>query len=171
MYSESERPRIKIIPSSLTRILDLVAYAGLIFLWIYTLLKYTQLPSIIPVHFNEHGEVNGYGSRAVIFIIPPIVTLLVALLTLVSRYPHVFNYTVQINEQNAEQQYKRAVLSLKYMKVAIVAIFIFTELEFVHDTYSKDHQAFPWDIPLLVLLLLIPTIIYFVYSFKKRKRG
>ncbi|MDG3003382.1 SdpI family protein [Paludisphaera mucosa] len=39
---------------------------------------YPSLPASIPTHWNIHGEVDGYGGRATVFLIPGVATALLA---------------------------------------------------------------------------------------------
>src|SRR5205085_6096496 len=114
-----------ITPSSTDLWLDRLALIGLLFLWIYTIVNYAGLPEIIPAHYNLKGEVNRYGSKAIIFVLPIVLTILVTGLTILKRYPHIFNYPVTLTEENAESEYRTATRLIRYLKFIIVAFFIF----------------------------------------------
>ena len=38
--------------------------------WIGTAIIYTQLPETIPIHWDIHGKVNGYGTKSTLIIVP-----------------------------------------------------------------------------------------------------
>ncbi|GAA6748359.1 DUF1648 domain-containing protein [Thermus brockianus] len=64
----------------------LLAPLGLLCTWGLTLYAYALLPERIPAHFNAQGEVDRYGSRLEIFLLPVILTfLLYPLLALAPR--------------------------------------------------------------------------------------
>ncbi|GAA5335110.1 MULTISPECIES: DUF1648 domain-containing protein [Thermus] len=64
----------------------LLAPLGLLFTWGITLYAYALLPERIPAHFNAQGEVDRYGSRLEIFLLPLVLTfLLYPLLALAPR--------------------------------------------------------------------------------------
>ncbi|AEV17031.1 hypothetical protein TCCBUS3UF1_19930 [Thermus sp. CCB_US3_UF1] len=54
-----------------------LAPLGLFLLWAFTLFAYLRLPERIPVHWNAQGEVDRWGSRLEVFLLPLLLTLLV----------------------------------------------------------------------------------------------
>lgn len=47
---------------------------------------YPGLPERIPVHWNAHGEIDRYGGRVTIFVMPSIMAALLALLAVLPRF-------------------------------------------------------------------------------------
>ena len=87
-----ERPILKLTLTTTDKLLERLAAGGILFLWAYTLYNYFQLSDTIPVHYNLRDEVNAYGSKATLFIMPCIITVVVIGLTILNRYPHIFSY-------------------------------------------------------------------------------
>ncbi|WP_243093645.1 DUF1648 domain-containing protein [Thermus thalpophilus] len=54
----------------------LLAPLGLLLTWSLTLYAYLHLPERIPAHWNLQGEVDRYGSRLEIFLLPLVLTFL-----------------------------------------------------------------------------------------------
>jgi uncharacterized membrane protein len=43
-------------------------------MWGFALAAYSRLPESIPIHWDLHGEVNGWGGRGAAFLVPAIAT-------------------------------------------------------------------------------------------------
>jgi uncharacterized membrane protein len=54
-------------------------------MWAFALAVYPRLPARIPTHWNLHGQVDGWGGRASVFLFPAIATGIVLLVALLPR--------------------------------------------------------------------------------------
>jgi uncharacterized membrane protein len=162
-----DKSQIKITPTKTDLFLDRIAWVGLLFLWVYTIINYSRLPGTIPIHYNWNGEIDGYGSKATLLILPAIVTIIIIGLTALNRYPHVFNYPQLLTKENAARQYSLATRLIRYIKLIVVLIFIFIDGEIIRDSTGKKPGFEQWDIPVIFILMMVPTIIYLYKSLKK----
>jgi uncharacterized membrane protein len=53
--------------------------------WIFAAAVYPRLPGRIPIHWNVHGQPNGWGGRASAFLFPAVATALALLITFLPR--------------------------------------------------------------------------------------
>ena len=116
-------PKLKIEPIKLWSYINYTCIFIILFSLVYTYLSYSELPDQIPIHYNAKGEVNSYGDKSIIWLLPISSILNYILLTVLSRYPHTFNYTVKITEKNAESQYAIAIEMMVLLKLSIVLFF------------------------------------------------
>ncbi len=166
MYNES-RPRVQLYLSNLDKKIELLGKIFVMLLWVITLVAFFNLPQIIPTHFNAKGQVDDYGSKLTLFILPVVATLLYFLLSFLNNYPHLFNYATIITEKNAEQQYTFATRILRYVKVAILIIFSGTTLfTYLTSTGIIDGLGW-WFLPFCFTLIFVPIIVSIYYSVKK----
>ena len=169
MYSE--RPRLLLTLQPMDKWLEILALNGLIVLWIFCIRSYTILPEIIPTHFSGSGVVDGHGSKATLFILPVIATVIFLLLSVLNKYPYVFNYIVLITSDNAERQYRLATRMLRQLKLII--ILLFGGISFAIIASVNDGSIARWVglfVPIISLLLIMPTIFYIVKSAKSKTR-
>jgi uncharacterized membrane protein len=162
-----ERPILKLKLTQTDLLLDRLAWAGLLFLWIFSIASYSSLPSIIPTHFNIKGDVDGYGSKITIWLIPSIVTIIVAGFTVLNKYPHIFNYLKPITPENAERQYALATRLLRFLKLIVVIIFSFIAIATILNVNKQKAGVGIWVLPALLAFIFIPIIIYFYKANKK----
>jgi uncharacterized membrane protein len=164
-----ERPKITITPSPFDKTLDISSTVLLFVIWALTIVAFIQMPETIPTHYNGSGKVDDYGSKLSILMLPVIATAVYWGITILNRYPHIFNYPADITEENAEVQYILATRMLRFVKLAI--IIIFTEL--VLSTYLISIGILDglgkWSLPIELALMFIPITVIIVQMLRHRK--
>ncbi|MBK9982143.1 MAG: DUF1648 domain-containing protein [Saprospiraceae bacterium] len=66
------RPYLKPELSTSDKMIEAAGWLCLVCLWIISLEGYDDLPEIIPTHFNASMEVNDYGSKMTMLVLPVI---------------------------------------------------------------------------------------------------
>lgn len=161
------RPKIKLSLSPLDNKLELTSKILLVVLWALTIYSLLKLPTTIPIHFNVSGQPDNYGNKLTLLILPILATTIYFGLTQLNKFPHIFNYMTKITENNVQKQYTIATRMLRFLKLAILVIFLLIIL-FTYLTSIGMTNGFGfWFLPLIFALLLIPTIISISHSFKK----
>ncbi len=161
------RPKLTIEPTGFDRTLEALAVAGIISLWVVVLLKYSTLPERIPTHFNFKNEVDGYGSKDSILLLPIIGSAIYILLSVINKFPHFFNYPTPITEENALRQYQLATRLIRLLKTGIALTFlgiIFMTFEAIDGQSSFSGYLI---FPMLIAFVFAPIIWYFIRAFRK----
>ncbi|MFT3911357.1 MAG: DUF1648 domain-containing protein [Ferruginibacter sp.] len=161
-----DRPRIKLTLSGFDKNLDMLGYVLFFIMWALTIYVFVKLPPIIPTHFGMSGKPDDYGRKETLLLIPIIGTIIFFGITQLSKYPHIFNYTVRITEENAARQYGSAVKIFRFLKVSIMIILTTIILITYLTVIGKSDGPGSWFLPMTFALLLIPTIVMVVKSFK-----
>ena len=166
---EEERPKIKLIPTTADKLVDLLGWIILLALWALTITHYSTLPDTIPTHFNGAGEADGFGSKASIIGLPVIATLLFIGLTVLNRYPHSFNYPTAITQGNALRLYTLATRMLRYLKLVLVLVFGGIEFMTIQNATGKAAGLGVWFLPLTLVLIFFPLIYFVIKSIQANK--
>ncbi len=161
------RPKIKFTLSPFDNKLELASKVFLVAMWGLTIYTFFKLPTTIPIHFNASGQVDNYGNKSTLLILPILATIIYFGLTQLNKYPHIFNYMTKITEDNAVRQYTIATRMLRFLKLAILIIFSIVILFAYLTTIGLTNGLGVWFLPLTFGLLLIPTIISISQSLKK----
>ncbi|PIE50230.1 MAG: hypothetical protein CSA38_04350 [Flavobacteriales bacterium] len=156
------RPRIKLNISTTDIIIEIIGWLMLASIWVFTVLNYNDLNEVIPTHYNAKGEADAFGNKANIFQLPMVITILFIGMTILNRFPHIFNYPVEITAQNAKYQYENATRLIRMLK--LVFVFIFGVIIF--ETVGNKHFISIWFLPLLFILIFTPIIYYLIKSSK-----
>lgn len=130
--------------------------------WYY----FRLLPDEIPIHFDFKGDVNNYANKKTIFLLPLIGTVLAGFLTLLGRHPETFNYTVKITLENAERQYRNALLMMRVMRIVIVFVFMLIDWEVIQIALGQSEGLGVWFLPIFLIAVFAP-IIYFAIRSKR----
>ena len=82
---------------------------------------------IIPLHINIHGEVDNYGSKWELFILPAIALLIYLLMWWLERNPQLYNFPNSKKHSRKEQEKIGAEL-ISWLKVITVLMFVLIEI-------------------------------------------
>ena len=160
------RPKLKPELSTPDKILEISGWATLAFLWVFTLFIYSNLPEIIPIHFDASGQANVYENKLNIMFLPVIVTLVFIGLTVLNQYPHIFNYPTRITPENAIRQYRNATGMIRFLKFIIPIIGCLVILMITLTVADKSAGISVWLQPLILGLILIPMAYFTVKAFR-----
>jgi hypothetical protein len=161
------RPRLKLNLSRVDKILEVTGQIVLLILWVLTLYAFFKLPTIIPTHYNASGQVDNFGKKSTLLILPILATAIYFGLTLLNKYPHILNYMNKITEADAIRQYTIATRMLRFIKLSILLIFSLIVLFIYLTTIGVTKGLGRWFLPLTAAFLLVPIILSIFLSFRK----
>ena len=107
-YHMTERPKIKLKLTTTDRIFEILGWVSIPAIWVLTISSYKNLPGTIPIHYNGAGQADGFGGKGNILALPSVATFLFIGLSILNKFPRIFNYPVSITKDNALQQYTNA---------------------------------------------------------------
>ena len=105
---------------------------------------------IIPLHINIHGEVDNYGSKWELFILPAIALLIYLLMWWLERNPQLYNFPNSKKHSRKEQE-KIGVELISWLKVITVLMFVLIEILMITNPYLVLWAT----LPCLALLLYV----------------
>lgn len=105
---------------------------------------------IIPLHINIHGEVDNYGSKWELFILPAIALLIYLLMWWLERNPQLYNFPSSKKYRRKEQE-KIGVELISWLKVITVLMFVLIEILMITNPYLVLWAT----LPCLALLLYV----------------
>ena len=161
----SSRPRIKLVPEPLDRLLDVGGIALLCMLWVMVYFSYQNMPDTIATHFDGGGNADGFGNKSMMFIAPVVATITFFLLFFINKAPHLFNYNVTITDENAPTYYRLATRMIRLMNICMLIAFFAVAYTMMNGGSS------PIVIIVAVSLPILPVIWYFVQSAKLKKNS
>ena len=156
-----QRPKIKLELTKSDKTFEIFAWFLIFVVWGLTIANYGNLPNIIPTHYNGSGVADGYGEKWLILTLPLVTTVLFVALTILNKFPHIFNYPNDITEENAFRQYTNATRLIRYLKLIVVVIFGLISYQTIRHANGQIEGLGTWFLPLILGLTIIP-IIYFV---------
>jgi uncharacterized membrane protein len=166
----NERPKIKLELSTIDKTLEILGWTSILAIWVLTITNYSSLPDTIPIHWNGAGKADGFGGKAYILPLPIISTILFVGMTILNKYPHVFNYPTNITEENALSQYTNATRLIRYLKFIVVVIFGLIILQTISYVNQQTSGLGVWFLPLTMGLFFITVIFFAIRSYKMGKK-
>ena len=154
------RPIIKLRLTTTDKIFEIIGWSVLVASWGMIIVCYPKLPDIIPTHYNHVGHIDGFGEKDSILKLPVTATILFIGMTLLNKFPHIFNYPTSITENNALRQYTIATRLIRYLKFAFVLLFgiiAFTSIQNANGQNGFSGLFLPFTIGFIIL-----PLIYFI---------
>ena len=105
---------------------------------------------IIPLHINIYGEVDNYGSKWELFILPAIALLIYLLMWWLERNPQLYNFPNSKKHSRKEQE-KIGVELISWLKVTTVLMLVLIEILLI----VKPDLVLLTTLPFVALLLYV----------------
>jgi len=141
--------------------LEIVGSLLLLGMIIFIFAKWNQIPDQVPGHYNAMGEIDRWGSKIEIIILPLMSIFIYAMTTGFSFFPQTWNIPVKISDSNKEEIYKYSMSLLIFMKVEVVGMFFYITY------FTVMAQPLPSYFLPIVLLVIFGTLIYFIILMSK----
>lgn len=122
---KKNRPKIEIPLTTWDMVLEGITIVALGLLFALPFFNYGGLPDEIPIHYNFKGEPDGYGSKAMLWLLPILGAAMSLGFTILSRIPHSYNYPVEVTSQNALSLYSSATRMMRSIKALIIVLFAY----------------------------------------------
>lgn len=145
----------------ITEALSLALVFGTI---LYLIVMWKSIPDTIPAHYNAAGEVNRWGGKSELLMLPIIGGILYFLITLVQQYPEAWNTGVTVTEENRERVYR--ILRNLIGTTKLMMLLVFSSL----TVLSSLGLALPiWYLGVF-LVLLFGAIAFFLVQLSKERQ-
>jgi len=151
---DRNRPRIH-IPMTLGEwAMQAVSGACLLANIVVTLTAYPNLPARVPTHLDIAGNIDAWGGKTSVFILPAVALGLFVLVTLIERFPHVMNYPVVVTHKNAEPLYRTGRLLMTWLKAVILGMLLYMNWIMIAIAGQKLKNPGMVYLPIFIVLLL-----------------
>ncbi len=148
--------------------LSLAALAALVFITINAFYGPHPLPERIPTHFDLLGRANGWGSPRSILFFLAFSAAMYLFLTVVSRFPSLFNYPVKVTELNRPQLEQLALSLLSWTKAEMLAFFVWMEFAVVQAARYPDRGLAPYPLGVFVVTIFATIFGHILAMFRAR---
>jgi uncharacterized membrane protein len=168
LESKRSRPKL-IIPFSRTEIIgEIIAAIILVAGQTYLAFTWGQIPDRIPSHYNFAGNPDNWSGKETLLILSVVTIFLYALLSLLRRFPHVYNYPVPINDSNAAKQYLYARTMITVLKAELVCLMSFIQWQTIQVALGGATGLDPAFMIGVMAAILITTLVYFISAYRAK---
>lgn len=159
------RPKLKMPRTFLENILDITAIVLFIASSANLIMQWSSMPRTVPTHFNGTGEPDGWGSKNHLWILLIVGFMMWVLLTILEKFPHVYNYLF-LTDENVDRQYKNARLMLNVIKNEVLFFFVYMSWISGEIANGKNESLSMWDLPIFIIILTASIAFFIVRSIK-----
>ena len=165
---QTRQPKLEIPRSQTENILEFVSGGVLLFLIIFLFQNWERIPDSIPTHFGASGKPNDWGSKYTLLLLPSILIIIYSGFTILSHYPHIYNYPFRITEENAARQYLLARTFICSLKLEIILLFTFIEWKTIQVALGYSEGLGLTFLPISLIVIFGTIGIYFWLAYKAR---
>jgi len=153
------RPILEIPKTKAEKIFDVIGIGVFLLSILYIVIKWNQIPDEIPAHFNAAGDVNRWGSKMEIIILPIMGFFLFVLMSLLEKAPHMHNYPKRINESNAHHFYLNSRIILNSTKNTCLFVFAYLNTQIFQIALGTKESLGNLFLPLFLIAVFVPIVI------------
>ncbi len=150
------RPILTLPKTKYEKCLDVIGSGLFTVSILFIILQWGNLPGEIPAHFNAKGEVDRWGSKIEVLILPGIGIFMWIFLGLLA--PHMHNYPARLNERNVEAFYLNSRRLCNEVKNFCLILFAIISCEIVLVALGKIEGLGWWFLPVVLIGTGIPIL-------------
>lgn len=162
-----KRPKIPVKSTPTDYIIEIIGALGIMFLIILPIYFYNDLPQQIPKHFSAAGQVDSYGNRGVIWLLPVVGLILYVGMTIFNKFPFAFNYPVKVTSENAKRLYTLGTRTIRLLKAIMVLSFSFLNYRTIKIALCRTTGIGKLFLPAFLILVLAYIGIMIIKMIKK----
>ena len=139
-------------------ILNILCWIILVSTMLFLIITWSKIPDTIPMHYDSAGNIDRFGSKLEILVLPIIILIVYTFITIIEKFPEAWNTGIKVTEENKERVYStllHLISTIKFIMVGMVAYLT------VHTALSLELSA--WFTPILILAI-IGNCVYWIWK-------
>lgn len=133
----------------------LIALLVLVWITYQALAGPHPLPDRIPTHFDASGHPNGWGSPAMLILLPVVAIGLYLAITVVSRIPSAFHYPVRVTRVNLPRIQSLTLDMIAWIKTELSCLFAALQWWMIQAARSSEGR---------LPVLLMPAFLVLIFG-------
>nr|WP_285847194.1 DUF1648 domain-containing protein [Sporosarcina luteola] len=125
----------------------------------------SNLPDQVPAHYNALGEVNRWGSKWELILLPGIAAFLAVIMTFLEKHPEWHNYR-KLNESNIKFQYRNSRLLMNVLKNECVLLFVFLTYKTEQVALGSVDSLSIAFLPIFLVIIFGSMVFFIIRSYK-----
>ncbi|MCC3358618.1 DUF1648 domain-containing protein [Bacillus sp. REN16] len=164
----SEKPVLKLPKTLYEKMLESLSILFLLGIYVFIIVNWGEIPDRVPTHFNFAGEPDGWGGKASVLILPIIATFLFKMMFILSKFPHIHNYPIEVTPENAEGIYRNSRKMLITMNFFLTFFLTIGAWEMIN--VAKGNEGFGMWSMIGFFVSIFGTMGYYMYRMIKLRK-
>ena len=114
------------------KVIRLISLLLIIGMFLNIILFWRTIPNQIPGHYNGAGEVDRWGSKGELFLIPILTFLMFLGISVLEKHPSMWNTGVAITSRNKDRVYRYVKNMIAVLKLIMTGVFTYLSFCTVH---------------------------------------
>ena len=149
--------------TTFSKIANLISLLSVVGIVLYVIITWKNIPEMIPGHYNIAGEIDKYSSKNSIWILIVVQILLFTMMSVLERFPNIWNTGVQITDENVERVYTNLRNMQTYLKMMIMIYFSYMTFQSIGGGNLHSMSVF-----VFLVLVFGGMAVFLVKVFKNR---
>ena len=149
--------------TTFSKITNLISLLSVVWIVLYVIITWKNIPDMIPGHYNIAGEIDKYSSKNSIWILIVVQILLFTMMSVLERFPNIWNTGVKITEENRERVYTNLRNMQTYLKMMIMIYFSYMTFQSIGGGNLHSMSVF-----VFLVLVFGGMAVFLVKVFKNR---
>ncbi len=146
------RPILKLRKTKSEWMWDVIGGALFIGTIAFIVFSWNSIPDKVPGHYNALGEVDRWGSKYELLVLPIVGFILWGLMNTLEKFPHVHNYPERLNEMNVEAFYLNSRKLLNSMKNVCLLTFAYLMFQTIRVALGDIESLGLWFLPVMLIV-------------------
>lgn len=149
--------------TTFSKIANLISLLSVVGIVLYVIITWKSIPDMIPGNYNIAGEIDKYSSKNSIWILIVVQILLFTMMSVLERFPNIWNTGVQITDENVERVYTNLRNMQTYLKMMIMIYFSYMTFQSIGGGNLHSMSVF-----VFLVLVFGGMAVFLVKVFKNR---
>ena len=154
---------MKINNNKIDILMEVLCLVLLVGVTIYLGINWSSLPNKIPAHYDFAGNIDRWGKKGELLIVPIMSWVLYVMITGVEQIPAIWNTGVKVTVENRYRVYRVLKYMVKSLKLIMVVDFSYMTIQ------SLSGQSLPGWFTLLFLVIIFGDLIFWLWRLYKVK--
>jgi uncharacterized membrane protein len=160
-----EYKKVKLKHTKLQLFLEVISILILSAMFAILYFNWGNIPEKIPGHYNALGEIDRWGNKSELLLLPITSSILYLLLTVVSCFPSIWNVPTQTTDKNRTFVYSNLLTMMILLKASVLIIFFFLNYN------SMQAKALPvYFLPVFMIVIFAIIIFFTVRTIRIAKK-
>lgn len=144
-------------------ILNVLCLIILVSTILFLTVTWSKIPDKVPMHYDSVGNIDRWGSKLEILILPVITWIMYGFMTIIEKFPQAWNTGVKVTEENKERVYCTLIHLISTIKFIIVCVFAYLTIQI-----AFPFELSAWFTPIF-LLAIFGDLLYWIWKLYRVK--